>query len=422
MIHPNILPNSLRTVIYPQKGTQAVTVLILVGVGSRYEKAHERGISHFLEHMFFKGGAKYKNAKEVAAAIDGVGGDFNAFTGKEYTGFYVKLAKDNVDVAFDVLADMLISARFDQVEIEKERGVILEEYNLYQDTPIYQIGWDFENLLFGDQSLGWDQIGTKETIRSFHRDDFVNYKRNLYGFENTAIIVTGNITEQEAMQKINAYFPAGQDQKNRNKEDFTWPNNPQRISIKNKKTEQGHLVMGFPGIPFGDDREFATRLLSVIMGGNMSSRMFTVIREELSLCYSIRTSTDHYSDVGVISTHAGVDLNRFEEAVKAIKNEYTKAFQGGFTEQELVNAKNFLRGKITLRLEDSEEMASFLGTQTILKGQVKTPEEIFAGIESVSKGEIDQLARELFDPAKLSLAAIGPFEDLEERLREVIIR
>ncbi len=420
MIKPEILDNNLRAIVHPLKGTEAVTTLVLIGAGSRYETEQERGISHFLEHMFFKGGEHYKNAREVASAIDSVGGDFNAFTGKEYTGYYVKTAKNSIDTAFSVLSDMLLSAKLEQNEIEKERGVILEEYNLYQDTPIYQIGWDFEHLLFGDQPLGWDQIGTKENIKRFNREDFVNYKNDCYTASNTLIIVAGNITKEEGIKKINEYFNFKSDKPARKHNGLIKNINQQKFSLKDKKTEQGHLVMGYPGVPFGSDEDFIARIMAVIMGGNMSSRMFSEIREKRGLCYSISTSTDHFADTGVISTHAGVDLMRFESAIEAIKTEYEKATEKGFTEKELKRAKSFLTGKLTLKMEDSEEIASFLSTQIILTNKAKSLDQIFKEINEISLSDINNLSKKLFNPQKLALAVIGPFADKEEKLRKII--
>ncbi len=410
----------------PLEGTQSITVLILIGVGSRYENKTQRGISHFLEHMFFKGGQKYKNAKEVASTIDGVGGDFNAFTGKEYTGYYVKLAKRHLDTAFDVLSDMLLQATLNANDIEKERSVILEEYNLYQDVPMYQIGWDFERVLFGDHPLGWDQIGTKERIKNFSRSDFLKYKNKFYTPENTSIIVTGNISEKEGNEKIQHYFEDffanSTSEKSPKPIDFIFSENPKKIKIQSKKTEQGHLVIGYPGIPFGSEKEFMARTLAIILGGNMSSRMFTHIRDELGLCYSIRTTTDHFSDVGVISTYAGVDINRFDQAIEAICQQYDQIAEKGISQEELDKAKNFMIGKLTLRLEDSEEMASFLGTQTVLTGQVKTEKELFDSIEKITKEDINDLAKNLFTKDKIALSAIGPFGSREEEIKDLLLK
>ena len=200
------LPSGLKIVTKKIDGTEAITCLVLAGAGSRYETKARSGLSHFLEHMFFKGGEKYKNTKEVSEAIDSIGGEFNAFTGKEYAGYYVKVRSEHADTAYDVLSDMLVNATFPAEEIEKERGVILEEYNMYQDTPMYQVGWDFENLLFGDQPMGWDQLGPPENIKAFQREDFLKYKQELYQPNNIVIAVAGKCEHEEVVKKVTQYF------------------------------------------------------------------------------------------------------------------------------------------------------------------------------------------------------------------------
>lgn len=414
------LPNGLKIVTQKLTGTAAITCLVLAGAGSRYETRERNGLSHFLEHMFFKGGAKFKNTKEVSEAIDAIGGEFNAFTGKEYAGYFVKVAAEHADVAYDVLSDMLVSPKFPAEEIEKERGVILEEYNMYQDTPMYQVGWDFERLLFGDQPMGWDQIGTRENIASFQRDDFVKYKNELYQPGNLVIAVAGNCDHATVVAKVEQFFQFGNGQKAfdwKPLEDFE-PSSP--VTIQNKKTEQGHLVLGVKGVAAENEKHWTQKILAIILGGNMSSRMFLNIREAKGLCYYIRTSTDDYQDVGVVSTSAGVDLKRLPLAISAIRAEYEKLVSEGVSAEELSRAKEFLKGKLTLRLEDSEEYAHLLGKQFLLYSEQNEIEEIFAKIDSVSTENIQALAKEIFVPGNLRLAAIGPFEGREEELAKLL--
>jgi predicted Zn-dependent peptidase len=414
------LPNGLKVVSQKLEGTAAITCLVLAGAGSRYETQEINGLSHFLEHMFFKGGEKFKNTKQVSEAIDSIGGEFNAFTGKEYAGYFVKVAAKHAEVAYDVLSDMLVSPQFPAEEIEKERGVILEEYNMYQDTPMYQVGWDFERLLFGDQPMGWDQIGTRENISNFQRDDFVKYKNELYQPSNLIVAVAGNCDHNEVVAKIEQFFKFENGEKA-----FDWkplenfePNSP--VKIQNKKTEQGHLVLGVKGVAAEDERHWTQKILAIVLGGNMSSRMFLNVREAQGLCYYIRTSTDDYQDVGVISTSAGVDLKRLPLAVSAIRAEYEKIAKEEVSPDELTRAKEFLKRKLTLRLEDSEEYAHLLGKQFLLYSEQNEIEEIFKKIDSVSAEEIQKLAQEIFVPANLRLAAIGPFGGREEELAKLI--
>lgn len=414
------LSSGLKVVTKSLAGTEAITCLVLVGAGSRYETKKRNGLSHFLEHMFFKGGEKFKNTKEVSEAIDAVGGDFNAFTGKEYAGYFVKVRSEHAETAYDVLSDMLVSATFPAEEIEKERGVILEEYNMYQDTPMYQVGWDFERLLFGDQPMGRDQIGTKASIKSFQRDDFVNYKTELYQPENIVIAVAGKCEHTEVVKQIEKFFHF-----ENGKKKFDWKalkkfEAKSPVKIQDKKTEQGHLVLGVSGTEAESETHWVQRLLAVILGGNMSSRMFLNVRERKGLCYYIRTNTDDYTDIGVVSTSAGVDLKRLPLAVSAIRTEYEQLAEKGTDAGELKRAQEFLKGKLTLRLEDSEEYAHLIGKQHLLYQKQLSLEGIFAKIDAASDADIQTLAQKIFVPKNLRLAAIGPFGGREEELAKLL--
>ena len=410
MFKKTTLDNGLRVITKKLDGTKAVTVLVLVGAGSRYEDQKIRGISHFLEHMFFKGAEKYKNTKEVSEAIDNVGGEFNAFTGKEYAGYYVKVASENAAVACDVLSDMLINSKFAQEEIEKERGVILEEYNMYQDTPMYQIGWKFENLVFGDQPLGWDQIGTKDLIRGVMHKDFVDYKGKLYTSDNVVIAVVGNIENDDAVDMVQKYFKLKEGEKAYEFEGLKGLGG-EKVYLRDKQTEQAHIAVGFPGYSETHDDHWVLKLVSVILGGNMSSRMFLGVREAKGLAYYIHTSTDNYIDGGVLVTNAGVDLKRVDEAVKGIIEEYRKLRDEGLDEAELRKAKAYLKGKMVLSLEDSEEYAHLLGKYELLHNSVKSPEEIMKLLDSVKIADIKRVCDDLFKEESMKLAVIGPFED-----------
>ncbi len=412
------LPTGLRVLTAPTTGTESVTVLVFAGAGSRYEEQHERGISHFLEHMFFKGGERYKSTQEVSAAIDGVGGEFNAFTGKEYAGYYVKVAADHAALACDVLGDMLEHAQFPQEEIEKERGVIMEEERMYQDTPMYRAGWDFEQLLFGDHPLGWDTIGLEPVIRSVNQADFRKHRDRLYQAANLVVAFAGKITEAQALELSERYFSGlTGDAKETFRQFEHYGQEP--LYFRAKPTEQAHLVLGVPGVPSKHPDHYATKLLGVILGGNMSSRMFLRIREARGLCYYVATETDHYLDAGSLSTRAGVDQSRLTEAISAIRTEYDLAARDGVTEEEVRRAKDYLRGSITLSLEDSEERAHFYGKQALLYPKVKDVEEYLAGIEAVSIDQINAVAARLLTPAAYRLVVIGKEQD-EAALKALI--
>lgn len=415
MVKKTNLGSGLRLITKHLPNTQSVTVLILVGAGSRYEKKEINGISHFLEHMFFKGAERYKNTKEVSGAIDSVGGDFNAFTGKEYAGYYVKVASEKLDTALDVLSDMLMNTKLDPREIDKERGVILEEYNMYQDTPMYQIGWDFEKLIFGDQPLGWDQVGTKELISSVTQEQFRHYLNDLYTPDNTVVAVAGNFSPDELQAKVEKFFqfPVSRIKKSFTFDKYQDGKRENRVWLRNKKTEQAHVVAGFPSYSASSPDYFAARLLSVIMGGNMSSRMFLSVREAQGLAYYIHTSTDEYEDVGTISTNAGVSVEKIDQAIQSIVAEYEKAADNGVNAEELEKAKAYLKGKIILRLEDSEEYAHLIGKYELLQNKQVSLEDLEKQINKVTLPQVNKVAKELFQSDLLNLAVIGPYEDKE---------
>ncbi len=412
------LGSGLPVLTAPTDGTSAVTVLVFAGAGSRYEIRKNRGISHFLEHMFFKGGKKYKNAADVSMAIDSVGGDFNAFTGKEYAGYYVKVAAEKVELACDVLSDMLQNATFPPEEIEKERGVIIEEYRMYQDTPMYQAGWDFETLVYGDQPLGWDTIGTEEVIRTVTQKDFQNHKNELYTPDNLVLTFAGKIDDTKAAKLGQDYF-GGIGGKKVGAFEAVMKHEGERISLTTKQTEQAHLVLGVEAVSALDSDHFAQKLLAVILGGSMSSRMFLRIREKRGLCYYISTATDNYMDTGLLSTRAGVDQSRLHEAIAAIRHEYEECAKDGITEAELRRAKDFLKGKITLSMEDSEERAHFFGKQQLLYPTVRDLPAYFTEIEKITTVQVNALAAKLLKTDRLRLVVIGKEND-KKKLSELI--
>ena len=407
------LPNKLRIITEKLKSTKAVTILILAGAGSRYESKDIGGISHFVEHMFFKGADKYKNTREVSETIDSIGGDFNAFTGKEYAGYYVKAASEQIETAMDVLSDLLINAKFPEHEIEKERGVILEEYNMYQDTPMYQIGWEFEKLVFGDQPLGRDQIGTREFIRSVKQKQFQEYKNKLYTPDNIVLTLAGDVDYEKMMPLIEKYFTFEDQKKAYEFKPFKEPEHDEKVYLHEKSTEQAHLVVGGKSYRETHENHWAEKLLAIILGGNMSSRMFLNVRESKGLCYYIHTSSDNFVDAGIFSTGAGVNVDKIDDAIKAILREYKKIREEKISEKELQKAKNFIKGKMVLRLEDSEQQAHLLGKYELLHNKIMTPKQIMDAIDEVSIEEIHKVAKDILAPDNLRIGVIGPYENKE---------
>ena len=409
------LANGLRVVTDSIKGTEAVTALVLVRAGSRWEHREINGISHFLEHMFFKGAKKYKDAKSVSEAIDGVGGDFNAFTSKEYAGYFVKVASKHMKLALDVISDMLLHSRFDQEEIEKERGVILEEFNMYQDTPMYQVAWNFERAVFGNQPIGWDEVGTKDVIRALQREDFVKYKESLYTPGNMVVSLAGAVDHDEVVEMVQKYFPMESAEPTRTMLPFeAGLSTMEKVTLQSKKTEQTHLVCGVPGLPEEHEDHYVLKVLSSILGGNMSSRMFLAVREAKGLAYYISCGTEDYLDTGVFYTRAGVDINRPTDAVKAIIEEYAKIAAEPVPEAELKKAKEFLKGKLVLSLEDSEHVAQMHAQSELLYDKLRTLADISKAIDEVTVEDVLRVAQTLLKPELLHLALIGPYEDKGE--------
>jgi predicted Zn-dependent peptidase len=316
---------------------------------------------------------------------------------------------------------MLLHATFPEEEVKKEQGVIIEELRMYQDTPMYQAGWDFEELLFGDQPLGWDTIGTEETIRAVHSKALHAHRTLLYTPDNAVLCFAGNITEKEALRLGEAFFAGVAGKKGR-----AFPKlkegGKKRLLLTMKATEQTHLVLGTEGTSAVASDHFSQSILSIILGGNMSSRMFLRIRERLGLCYYIHTSTDDYLDTGALSVHAGVDQSRLEEAIKAIKHELLEAGSQGVTEEEVRRAKEYMKGKLTLALEDSEERAHFFGRQQLLYADTRGVLDIpafFKVIEAVTLSEINAFAKKKLTPENLRLVVIGNRKE-EEKLEELL--
>ncbi len=416
--HQTKTKSGLQIQCVEMPGTSVVTVLILVGAGSRYETKAITGISHFLEHMFFKGAKKYKTPKEVSEAVDMFGGEFNAFTGKEYAGYYVKSGKENLEKSLDVLSDMLLYSNFPAEEIEKERGVILEEMAMYLDAPMYQISWDFERLTFGDQPLGWDQIGTKEVVSSVTREQFLEYKNAQYVPENMVVTVAGAVNKND-LETIAAYFEMESKAVGIPPTKFDRSKATEITKIREKKTEQYHLSFGVRALSETDPLFPALRVLGVILGGNMSSRMFQNVREEKGLCYSIRTQVDEYSDTGLMTTRAGVKVDDVLKAVEAIRYEYDQIARSGITEDELQKARNYLIGKTDLTTEDTEEVAHEYAKNQLLYGKNESFEDWKTKIRAVKKEAVETLAKELLQPENFRFAGIGPGID-ETKLKSLL--
>jgi predicted Zn-dependent peptidase len=414
-----VLPSGLTVIRVPMPAVKSVTVLALVSTGSRYEPEKWFGISHFLEHMVFKGTQKYPDSQALAAAVDAVGAKFNAFTSKEYTGYYVKAASQHSGLALDFVSDQLLTPQLKQEDIDREKGVIIEEINMYADMPSAHIGNLFEQMVYQPSGLGHDVLGTKETVSSLTTQDFQSYLKQWYGLKNVVLILAGDdtvLSKESVLSEIETAFSKG-NSKERQAEKFSdhlekRPLSEERLLVEFKQTEQAHFIMGFPGISRSHKARHALSLLSVILGGNMSSRLFTEVREKRGLCYYVHSDTDFFHDCGLFGASAGVDPKRVEEAIKVTREEFLTVTTGQkpITALDLKTAKDYLIGKVIMDLEDSESVAQYFGMKQLLTGRVETPEELFAKFNAVTLEEIQGIADKLIQPDQLRLALIGPFK------------
>ena len=420
--HKTILSNGLRILTVPMPSLESVTVSVWMKTGSRNENSKNNGISHFLEHMFFKGTKNRPTAKQIAEEIDSIGGIQNAGTSKEYTQYYIKCRADKIETAFDLLSDMTMNSLLDSKEIEREKGTIIEEIRMYEDTPMINIGEVFESLIYSGHTLGMDIAGTEKTVGGMKRKDFLDYRSNFYTPENMILTVAGGVDQNTANELAKKYFekliksttkPAF------NK--FTARQATPKIKLHNKKKEQTHVILGFRADGKNYKGRYAQTILSAILGGGMSSRMFTEVRERRGLAYAIRTSMDRYTDIGYIGTYAGLDTKRAEEAVKVMLDEYYKILdlKSQILDPELLKAKEFLKGHLALALEDTSDVSSFFGDQELFSDKVLTPEEVFKEIDKVTLDEVNFEAKRLFVPARLNLAIIGPYKD-DEKFKKLL--
>ncbi len=412
MYQKHRLKNGIRIITASMRGTKTATVLVLVGTGSKNENKSNNGISHFLEHMFFKGTKKRPAKLDISKELDGIGGAFNAFTGKEYTGFWVKVDSRHLNIALDVLSDMLINSKFSPAEIEKEKGTILEEINMYLDTPMMNISDLFEKLLYQNQSIGWETLGTKKNVKNFKRKDFIDYYKNYYTGENIIIAAAGNIKNSDVAEKISKSFRTVKKSKPlANKLKAYDKQSKPALKLQYKKTDQAHLCLGVRGYNINHKDKNALDILSVILGGNMSSRLFLEVREKRGLAYSVHTSVENYQEVGYLVTYAGLNNNSLEEAIKIILREYKKMAKIKISGEEIKRARNYIKGKSLIALESSDAVASFVGHQEIATGKILTIHEKFAKLEAVTADDLLRVAKDIFVNEKLNLALIGPFKN-----------
>jgi predicted Zn-dependent peptidase len=423
------LSSGLRLLSIPMGGTETATILVLVGTGSKYESRRLSGLSHFLEHMFFKGTRRRPTALALSSELDSLGAEYNAFTSREFTGYWIKVAHQKLDQAIDIVSDMLSESRFAAAEIERERGVIIEEFNMYQDNPNFLIDDIFEECLYGNQPAGWDTIGTKENIKSFSRRDFLDYFQAQYAPHNTVVAVAGRLGSEAVLaRKIERYFGrgsfAGRGRAFREKPPVDDRQSSPAIRVKYKKTDQVHLALGVRAFPYHHPDGDIAKLLAIILGGSMSSRLFISLRERKGLAYSVRTSIESYTDSGYLYTRAGVPVAKAEEAIDTIMLEYRRIAKSLVPEAELKRALDLIQGWTTIQMEASDDQAVWYARQAVMRdtiartdakaakrSSVIDPGRYLKDLRRIKPADLRRVARLIFRPENLNLAIIGPMKD-----------
>jgi predicted Zn-dependent peptidase len=418
MWHKAVLPNKLRVITVPMEGTKAITALVLFGVGSRHEALSENGISHFIEHMMFKGTQRRPTTLELSRELDAVGAEFNAYTSRDHTGYYIKVDANHSELALDMLSDMLWHSKFDSTELEREKGVIVEEINMYQDNPTMHVEQLLEETIFPHHPLGRDIAGTAQTVTSFNRQKMLGYRDRFYQPQNGVLIVAGKIDEK-TKKLINKYFGVAPLKKTPapSFEKFAFGKTIKKLGLKYKDTDQTHLVLGWPAISYDDERSLPLSLLNLILGGTMSSRLFTEVRERRGLAYMVRSDANRYHETGNVVIQAGVDSKRAPEAVKVILSEVQKIKEQGVTAKELQMAKDNLAGHLVLSWENSSARADWFGKQALLMKTIQTPEEKLAKLNKLKTVDLQKVAKQIFDLKKTRLAVIGPYKKEKEILK-----
>ena len=407
----HVLENGLRVITLPVKETKTVAVLILVGTGSKYESKEINGLSHFLEHIFFKGTKKRPNTLAISETLDRVGGKYNAFTSQEYTGYWAKVAADHFDLALDWTSDIFLNSKIPEQEIQREKGVILEEINMHLDNPMSLVADLWMDILYGNQPAGWRVLGTKQVVQSLQRDHFLKYLKDHYSSQNTIIVIAGRVSHGSALTGVKKYFKTINTGNVKDKVAVKEGQTKPRALVHYRATDQSHLCLGVRGYDIFHPDRYTLDLLGVILGGNMSSRLFISIRERQGLAYYISTGVSMDTDTGFLFTRAGVDNKRIEQAIKSILKEYSKIAHQKVSSSEIRKAKDSVKGGALIDMESSDAQASFVGMQELLTGKILTLEQEFAKIEKVTVNDIQRVAKDVFRLNRLNLALVGPFKD-----------
>jgi len=413
------LSNGLRVLTAPLDHAQSVACYIMLAAGSRYEDASNRGIAHFAEHMFFKGTEKRPTARDLSMEVDKIGGEFNAFTSKEYTGYYIRCAGEQRDTALDVLVDMLRNSKFDAEELEREKGVILEEMNMYYDTPRDYVGSVYEELLFGSNPLGWETLGTRETIKAATRETFLEYLDHWYKPPRMVVGVAGAVGEGLIPKLEDLLGDLGGESDGSPAPAQVERSTEPQLRLHRKESDQANICLGVPSYPLEHPDRYALQMLGTVLGTGMSSRLFLEVRERRGLAYYVYAVNSSYTDTGTLVSQAGVDLNRADEAVGVIAQEFRKLAAEQVPSEELEKARALAKGRFVLQTESPNGLMLFGLRREVLEGRAAEPDELLAGLDAVTADDVQRVARDVLDGEGIRLAVIGPFDDEDRFLAQL---
>lgn len=416
------LNNGVRVILAPMNSTKAVSIVVLVGAGSNYESKEINGISHFLEHLFFKGTKTRPRAGDVNKALDRLGADHNAFTSKEMTSFWVKTADKYFDESLDIVSDILTQPLFKEEELEKEKGVIVQEISMYEDIPqrkVYEV-WD--EMLYPNQPAGRSIAGTKEVISLLRRKDILEYRKKHYIAQNIVVTVAGNFDPSSVLKKVDKVFKKISSGKIPSKKPVVEKQKSPIVKIINKDTDQTHLILGVRTFGMFDERRYALGLLGVILGGNSSSKLFVEIREKLGLAYYVNAFSEQLTDSGYLIAKAGIPKSSLKKACNKIVKLMGEFKSREISEKELKFAKDFLQGTISLGLESSDDVALFYGEQELFHKKIMSVDDIWKKYQKVTARDIFKISKEIFRPDKIGLSVIGPKKETQDDHFEKILK
>jgi len=408
------LKNGINVITSPIKGTKAITILVLFPVGSRYEDKKLAGASHFVEHLMFKGTTKRPTALDISRQLEAVGAEYNAFTGKDYTGYYVKIAGKQQELAFDLLSDMLFNSKFEAKEIEKEKGVIVEELRMYEDNPTMAVDQLFDQTIFGDHPLGRDIGGTIDSVRAMTRKQLYDYYKKYYNPTNMVVVLAGDVAKGKTLKKYLSYFEQCKTKTSKklvnNFKKYTWAKKrslSSRVEVQKRKLDQAHMILGFPAFKIQDKDRYIAAVLTNILGSGMKSRLFIEVREKRGLAYMVRASAQSNRDVGTFNIQAGLDPSRLGEAIEVIREQLDRMKNELVSTKELFEAKGNLIGSMSLSSEGSSTMADWYAKQFWFSKEIKEQVQIFSEIKKVTKQDVIRVAQRIFVDNDMNIAVIG---------------